>query len=50
MSFDDQPATPEADSGPQFQVDTSSLSTVYANFCRVTGTPEELVLDFNLSI
>jgi hypothetical protein len=34
---------------PQFSVDSSSLSTVYANFCRVTGTPEELVLDFGLN-
>jgi hypothetical protein len=34
---------------PQFTVDTSSLSTAYANFCRVTGTPEELVLDFGLN-
>jgi hypothetical protein len=33
----------------QFAVDTSNLSTVYANFCRVTGTPEELVLDFGLN-
>jgi hypothetical protein len=33
----------------QFAVDTSQLSTVYANFCRVTGTPEELVLDFGLN-
>ena len=33
----------------QFPLDTSSLSTVYANFCRVTGTPEELVLDFGLN-
>jgi hypothetical protein len=33
----------------EFKVDTSSLSTVYANFCRVTGTPEELVLDFGLN-
>jgi hypothetical protein len=30
-------------------VDTSALSTAYANFCRVTGTPEELVLDFGLN-
>jgi hypothetical protein len=30
-------------------VDASSLSTVYANFCRVTGTPEELILDFGLN-
>jgi Protein of unknown function (DUF3467) len=34
---------------PQFSVDTTSLSTAYANFCRVTGTPEELVLDFGLN-
>lgn len=34
---------------PQFNVDTASLSTAYANFCRVTGTPEELVLDFGLN-
>jgi hypothetical protein len=34
---------------PQFSVDTTALSTVYANFCRVTGTPEELVLDFGLN-
>jgi hypothetical protein len=25
------------------------LSAAYANFCRVTGTPEELVLDFGLN-
>src|SRR5438132_7547147 len=43
---------PEAAAGqqaPQFTVDTSGLSTAYANFCRVTGTPEELVLDFGLN-
>ncbi len=34
---------------PQFAVDTAQLSTAYANFCRVTGTPEELVLDFGLN-
>jgi hypothetical protein len=33
----------------QFSVDSSQLSTVYANFCRVTGTPEELILDFGLN-
>lgn len=33
----------------QFTVDTSTLSSVYANFCRVTGTPEELILDFGLN-
>lgn len=33
----------------QYPVDSSQLSTVYANFCRVTGTPEELVCDFGLN-
>lgn len=42
-----QPA--QAQQPPQFPVDSSNLSTIYANFCRVTGTPEELVLDFGLN-
>jgi hypothetical protein len=42
-----QPTTPAQ--SPSFSVDTSQLSTSYANFCRVTGTPEELVLDFGLN-
>jgi hypothetical protein len=46
-SPDTQPLAPPAP--PQFAVDSSPLSTVYANFCRVTGTPEELVLDFGLN-
>jgi hypothetical protein len=32
-----------------FNVDSSHLQTAYANFARVTGTPEELVLDFGLN-
>jgi hypothetical protein len=32
-----------------FATDTSSISTVYTNFCRVNVTPEELVLDFGLN-
>src|SRR5262249_16674917 len=54
----DEPKAPAPSAGhaPQppggareFPVDTSKLSTAYANFARVTGTPEELVLDFGLS-
>jgi hypothetical protein len=30
-------------------VDDSSAAVCYANFCRVTGTPEELILDFGLN-
>lgn len=33
----------------QIPVDMSNLAAAYANFFRVTGTPEELVLDFGLN-
>jgi hypothetical protein len=33
----------------QIDVDASHALTLYANFCRVTGTPEELILDFALN-
>src|SRR5262245_66415380 len=50
MSDEPKPAAPaQAQPVPQFSVNTEQLSTVYANFCRVTGTPEELVLDFGLN-
>ena len=42
------PAMPPVPTG-QFSVDATAMSAVYANFCRVTGTPEELVLDFGLN-
>jgi hypothetical protein len=44
-----EPLPSEQPPPSSFSVDTSQLSTVYANFCRVTGTPEELVLDFGLN-
>ena len=31
------------------QVDDAAASCSYANFCRVTGTPEELIIDFGLN-
>jgi hypothetical protein len=40
---------PQAQAGSQFTVDATTMSTTYANFCRVTGTPEELILDFGLN-
>lgn len=47
------PATDAAETGAtqraQIQVDDSQAVTCYANFCRVTGTPEELILDFGLN-
>jgi hypothetical protein len=49
----DEPRTSEPQAPPQtppqFVTDTSQLSTIYTNFCRVNVTPEELVLDFGLN-
>lgn len=33
----------------QIQLDDSHAMAGYANFCRVTGTPEELIIDFGLN-
>jgi hypothetical protein len=33
----------------QLQVDDSHLLASYSNFCRVTGSPEELIIDFGLN-
>jgi len=33
----------------QVQIDDSKALALYANFCRVTGTPEELIIDFGLN-
>ena len=34
---------------PQIEVDESMAISSYSNFCRVTGTPEEMVIDFGLN-
>src|SRR5690606_6815472 len=34
---------------PRVEVDDKGAICTYANFCRVTGTPEELILDFGLN-
>ncbi len=51
---DGEPAnqpTPEQMQRAQQRVDVVDKNAVclYANFCRVTGTPEELILDFGLN-
>jgi hypothetical protein len=33
----------------QIQIDDAKALANYANFCRVTGTPEELIIDFGLN-
>ena len=44
----DQQAAP-TQPAPQIQIDDSKVIAAYANFCRVTGTPEELIIDFGLN-
>lgn len=42
----------ENESRPQVKplpVDESNAISCYANFCRVTGTPEELIVDFGMN-
>ena len=34
---------------PQVQVNDENAIACYANFCRVTGSPEELIIDFGLN-
>ena len=44
------PPQPEPQFHPgEFSVDARNLLTAYANFARLTVTPEELVLDFGLN-
>jgi len=33
----------------QVEIDDKKALSLYANFCRVTGTPEELIIDFGLN-
>jgi hypothetical protein len=33
----------------QIPFDDSRITATYANFCRVTGTPEEMIIDFGLN-
>ena len=34
---------------PPIELDESNVETTFANYCRVTGTPEELIIDFALT-
>ena len=39
----------QAQARQQLHIDDSKAIPLYANFCRVTGTPEELIIDFGLN-
>ena len=43
------PAAPQQQQQVQVEVDDSHVTASYANFCRVTGSPEELIIDFGLN-
>ena len=61
MSDQDQKTTPAEETpvpaaksepqsqGSRIEVDDAGVACTYANFCRVTGTPEELIIDFGLN-
>ncbi len=42
-------AVPQQDPRGKLEIDDSHAMTIYANFCRVTGSPEEVILDFALN-
>ena len=42
-------AAPQAQQQQRIEVDESQAQVCYANFCRVNGTPEELIIDFGLN-
>jgi hypothetical protein len=53
-SLDAPAETPADGAGPPpagiaMQIDISRARAAYSNFCRVTGTPEELIVDFGLN-
>jgi hypothetical protein len=55
MAKDDETKAPEskpetkAPARAEVRFDDSKTIACYANFCRVTGTPEELIIDFGLN-
>src|SRR5919109_751830 len=42
-------AAPAQQQAFQVDVDDTHVNAAYANFCRVTGSPEELIIDFGLN-
>lgn len=44
-----QPPTSPPPQGTELKIDDSGSAVAYANFCRLLGTPEELIIDFGLN-
>ena len=49
QSLSAPPAPQATQQVAQVEVDDSETISLYANFCRVTGSPEELIIDFGLN-
>ena len=46
---EEKPAEQQPQQPQQLQLDDSGIVACYANFCRMNGTPEELIIDFGLN-
>jgi len=49
MATPDQPQAAPAQPQIQPTIEPDTLEPIYTNFARVTGSPEELILDFGLN-
>ena len=49
LQQENQQAARQAQQNVQVQVKDDNAISCYANFCRVTGSPEELIVDFGLN-
>ena len=49
LTVEGRSAPPAKGESERVQVDSRSASTNYANFCRVTGTPEEVIFEFGMN-
>ena len=45
----DTPNQPAPQTAAQIKVSIDHTSTTYANFCRVAGAPEEIIVDFGIN-
>ncbi|MDR2345519.1 MAG: DUF3467 domain-containing protein [Planctomycetaceae bacterium] len=46
---EDNPNNSEVSGQQPIQLDDSDVIANYVNYCRITGTPEEIILDFGLN-
>ncbi len=42
-------AAPQSPAAPKVTIDADRIHALYSNFARVTGSPEELIIDFGLN-